>query len=220
MKVSMVLGAAPGIISGNPQAAAYGAGGGFLTAPLVGRRFAAVEKLLRGGPTRQAAAAKSAKAAATSPDAVIAAEQAAAAAAAPSPAAAAAAPSAPAARPRPQPIEIPPSRAAAPMPSAAGGGATAPAATGQEALAREMRFRDPEYWRTTDAVPIDALKPDSLGRPRTTIEPGESYLGLGDRMAALAKNPTPENVAEILRLGKALRQRGKITRNSPTKGKI
>lgn len=83
-----------------------------------------------------------------------------------------------------------------------------------------MRFRDPEYWRTTDAVPIDALKPDSLGRPRTTIEPGESYLGLGDRMAALAKNPTPENVAEILRLGKALRQRGKITRNSPTKGKI
>ena len=210
IKVSMGLGAFPGILAGSPMAAALGAGYGFERAPILGRRFAALKKQIEGGPTRQAAAAKSAKAAATSPDAVLAAEQS---------AAASATPAAGARRQIPAMMD-PPSGAAAPTPSAARGGATAPAATGQEALAREMRFRDPEYWRTTDAVSIDALKPDSLGRARTTLEPGESYLGLGDRMAQLAKDPTPENVAEILRLGKALRQRWQVTRKSPTKGKI
>src|SRR4249920_1267899 len=39
-------------------------------------------------------------------------------------------------------------------------------------------------WRTTDAVPIDAMK-HAMGKGGSIIEAGESIPGLADRMAAL-----------------------------------
>jgi hypothetical protein len=198
IKVSMGLGAAPGIISGNPMAAALGAGYGFERAPILGRRFAALEKQLRGGPTRQAAAAKSAAAAATSPDAVLAAEQS---------AAASAAPAAGARRQIPAMMD-PPSGAAAPMSGAAPASSGRAASTSREALLKEMLAREPD-WRTTDAVPIDAMKPDALGRAKTIIEPGESRIGLGELLARLVRE-TPANAAEMDRIARAINQRVRI----------
>lgn len=72
------------------------------------------------------------------------------------------------------------------------------------ALQREVMARDPINWRTTDAVPIDALK------KRGIIEPGESQIGLGERIAALMKVGTPDAMAEATQLAKALRQRGHV----------
>jgi len=57
-------------------------------------------------------------------------------------------------------------------------------------------------WRTTDAVPIDALR-----RAKTILEPGESQLGLGERLATLLKSNDPAALVEAAQLAKALRQR-------------
>ncbi len=65
-------------------------------------------------------------------------------------------------------------------------------------------------WRTTDAVPIDAMK-HAMGQGGSIIEAGESIPGLADRMAALLKQATPTAIQEAQTLAKALRQRGHIT---------
>jgi hypothetical protein len=65
-------------------------------------------------------------------------------------------------------------------------------------------------WRTTDAVPIDAMK-HAMGKGGSIIEAGESIPGLADRMAALLKQNTPTALQEAQTLAKALRQRGHIT---------
>jgi len=65
-------------------------------------------------------------------------------------------------------------------------------------------------WRTTDAVPINAMK-SAMGKGGSIIEAGESIPGLADRMAALLKQNTPTALQEAQTLAKALRQRGHIT---------
>jgi hypothetical protein len=64
-------------------------------------------------------------------------------------------------------------------------------------------------WRTTDAVPIDAMKLDPstgtmVARQKGWIEPGESRIGLAERAAAHVKTGDAEEVEKLLR---ALRQR-------------
>lgn len=83
----------------------------------------------------------------------------------------------------------------------------------QEALIKELLAREPD-WRTTDAVPIDAITRD-VSRGGSIIEAGESQLGLSDRLAQVlkdvAKKPAAEQLAEADRLARALRQRQHIT---------
>jgi hypothetical protein len=84
--------------------------------------------------------------------------------------------------------------------------AAAPAAEmGSGALARELLAREPD-WRTVDAVPIDAIKRKGI------IEPGESRVGLSERMASsLREGASPEQLAEAIKFAKALRQRMHIS---------
>lgn len=80
--------------------------------------------------------------------------------------------------------------------------------TPRESLADELLKRDPN-WRTTDAVPIDAIKRD-ISQGGSILEAGESQIGLGERLAAALKKAAQGDVqaaAEAERLARALRQR-------------
>lgn len=71
------------------------------------------------------------------------------------------------------------------------------------ALQREVMARQgPIDWRTTDAVPIDAMTRKGI------IEPGESRVGLAERMAQAMK---AQDLQEAERLARALRQRMHIS---------
>jgi hypothetical protein len=88
-----------------------------------------------------------------------------------------------------------------------------PQATPQQALQKEIQARNID-WRTTDAVPIDAIKRD-ISRPGgSIIEAGESQVGLAEQLAKILKSRTPEALAEADRLARAIRQRGHITAKS------
>lgn len=83
-----------------------------------------------------------------------------------------------------------------------------PKPTPREALTDELIKRDID-WRTTDAVPIDAMK-RAQGQGGTILEAGESQIGLGERLAAAMKkaaagDPAAAKEAELL--ARALRQR-------------
>jgi hypothetical protein len=86
-----------------------------------------------------------------------------------------------------------------------------PQATPQQALKNEVSSRID--WRTTDAVPIDAIKRD-MSRGGSIIEAGESQVGLAEQLAKVLKARTPEALAEADRLARAIRQRGHITAKS------
>lgn len=77
----------------------------------------------------------------------------------------------------------------------------------QEALLQELMAREID-WRTTDAVPLDAIKRD-ITQGGTILEAGESQIGLGERLAQAIKNAAkdPKAAAEAERLARALRQR-------------
>lgn len=98
-----------------------------------------------------------------------------------------------------------PTQTAQPAPAPAPTPRPAPAA--RPATAADLR--NEINWRTTDAVPIDAIKRDVLNGG-TILEAGESQIGLAERLAQLLKKPTPSQMAEVERLGRALRQRGHI----------
>jgi hypothetical protein len=87
-----------------------------------------------------------------------------------------------------------------------------PQATPQQALQKEIQARNID-WRTTDAVPIDAIKRD-MSRGGSIIEAGESQVGLAEQLAKILKSRTPEALAEADRLARAIRQRGHITAKS------
>lgn len=89
-------------------------------------------------------------------------------------------------------------------------------ATPSDALRQELMKRlaaEPD-WEFTDAVPIDAITRD-VTRGGAIIEAGESRPGLSRQLATvaknIAKNPTPEQLAEVDRIARALRQRDHIT---------
>lgn len=81
--------------------------------------------------------------------------------------------------------------------------------TPSDTLHDELRSRSRDIdWRTTDAVPIDAMQ-RSVDRPGGSIlEAGESQIGLGEQAAAAAKIG---DAGEVERLLRALRQRMHIT---------
>ncbi len=97
----------------------------------------------------------------------------------------------------------------APMPAPA---PTAPVVTPKTPLAQSLENALGKRidWRTTDAVPIDAMK-SAMGQGGSIIEAGESIPGLADRMAALLKQNTPTAIQDAQTLAKAIRQRGHIT---------
>lgn len=86
--------------------------------------------------------------------------------------------------------------------------------TAQDALRQELAARDID-WRTTDAVPIDAITRDITRPGGSIIEAGESRIGLGERLAEAlklaetAKTPAAAEAAltEARRLAAAARQR-------------
>jgi hypothetical protein len=82
----------------------------------------------------------------------------------------------------------------------------------REILARQARetLAKTPNWRTVDAVPVDAMARD-VTQGGSIIEAGESQIGLGERVAQLKKIGTPEALAEVDRLLKAIRQRMSIT---------
>ena len=88
------------------------------------------------------------------------------------------------------------------------------AGTAQDALRQELSARDID-WRTTDAVPIDAITRDITRPGGSIIEAGESRIGLGERLAEAlklaeqAKTPAAAEAAltEARRLAAAARQR-------------
>jgi len=86
----------------------------------------------------------------------------------------------------------------------------APKASAATSASLENELAKRIDWRTTDAVPIDAMK-HAMGKGGSIIEAGESIPGLADRMAALLKQNTPTALQEAQTLAKALRQRGHIT---------
>ena len=77
----------------------------------------------------------------------------------------------------------------------------AAAAEAMQALQRGERGGGID-WRTTDAVPVDALS-----RAKTILEPGESQIGLGERLATALKSNDPAALVEAAQLAKAIRQR-------------
>jgi hypothetical protein len=99
-----------------------------------------------------------------------------------------------------------------------GGGFTVPPkvprapTTPQQSMFDEIQARNID-WRTTDAVPIDAIKRD-MSRGGSIIEAGESQVGLAEQLAKILKSRTPEALAEADRLARAIRQRGHITAKS------
>jgi hypothetical protein len=93
--------------------------------------------------------------------------------------------------------------AAAPVSAAPAATAEAAAPVDRAALAREILAREPN-WRTTDAVPIDAIKRD-ITKGGSIIEAGESRVALGERLAELMKDPS--KAADAERIAKAIRQR-------------
>jgi hypothetical protein len=87
----------------------------------------------------------------------------------------------------------------------------APKTTPQQALKNEISSRID--WRTTDAVPIDAIKRD-MSRGGSIIRAGESVPGLADELARILKSRTPEALKEADEVARALRQRQHITAKS------
>jgi hypothetical protein len=75
-------------------------------------------------------------------------------------------------------------------------------------LSDELMLRDPD-WRTTDAVPIDAIQRD-ITRGGSILEAGESQIGLGERLAAAMRKAAKGDVkaaTEAEMLARALHQR-------------
>jgi hypothetical protein len=102
-----------------------------------------------------------------------------------------------------------PKTASDPLPSSAG-----PSPLQSDALRAEVMRRLQHFdYRTTDAVPIDAIKRDVINGG-SIIESGESIPGLQQRIADLLKKPTKSQMEEAQRLAKAVRQRQHITAKS------
>lgn len=96
-----------------------------------------------------------------------------------------------------QPVPMPTRSVPEPAPQAA------PSSMVEELLKREID------WRTTDAVPIDAIARD-ISRGGTILEAGESQIGIGERLAAAMKGAAKGDAkaaAEAELLARALRQR-------------
>lgn len=80
--------------------------------------------------------------------------------------------------------------------------------TPKQQLEAELMKRGVD-WRTTDAVPIDAIKRD-ISKGGSILEAGESQIGLGERLAAAMKKAAAGDVnaaKEAEMLARALRQR-------------
>lgn len=85
---------------------------------------------------------------------------------------------------------------------------TAPPAAAQPSTLVDELMKRQINWRTTDAVPIDAIKRD-ISQGGTILESGESMIGLSERLARAMKNAAtdPKAAAEAEMLARAIRQR-------------